>query len=197
MREVWPVQLRFCWSKMRSKMKNELSIMVDNEASRENVTRFLGTRNYSVTKRSQGSEYLLFAHREGGASTPMQSDVSGSESISCIKPKTFIMVAGDRLGTGDDELGKKLMISFIKTIKEMEGDLWRLVFVNSGVKLTIDSSPVLAELQAYEQAGLTILVCGACLTHFGLIEAKKVGQTTNMLDIVTAMQLAGKVINIG
>lgn len=107
------------------------------------------------------------------------------------------MVAGDRLGSGDDELGKKLMISFIKTIKEMEGDLWRLVFVNSGVKLTIDSSPVLAELQAYEQTGLAILVCGTCLAHFGLIEAKKVGQTTNMLDIVTAMQLAEKVINIG
>lgn len=176
---------------------NELSIMVDNEASRENVTRFLGTRNYSVTKSSRGSDFLLVAHREGGGSTPMASDVSGTDSISCVKPKTFIMVAGDRLGSGDDELGKKLMISFIKTIKEMEGDLWRLVFVNSGVKLTIDSSPVLAELLAYEQAGLTILVCGTCLTHFGLIEAKKVGQTTNMLDIVTAMQLAEKVINIG
>jgi formate dehydrogenase maturation protein FdhE len=68
------------------------------------------------------------------------------------------------------------------------------VFVNNGVKLTIDGSPVLSELQEYEQAGLRILVCGTCLTHFNLLEAKKVGETTNMLDIVTSMQLADSVI---
>jgi hypothetical protein len=39
-------------------------------------------------------------------------------------------------------------------------------------------------------------VCGTCLNHFNLIERKQVGETTNMLDIVTAMQLADKVINI-
>ena len=70
------------------------------------------------------------------------------------------------------------------------------VLVNNGVKLTIVDSPVLEDLAAYEKEGLTILVCGTCLTHFGLLEAKKVGLTTNMLDIVTAMQLADKVINI-
>lgn len=68
---------------------NELSIMVDNEASRENVTRFLGTRNYSVSKSSQGSDFLLFAHREGGGSAPMASDVSGTDSISGIKPQNL------------------------------------------------------------------------------------------------------------
>ena len=41
-----------------------------------------------------------------------------------------------------------------------------------------------------------IMVCGTCLDHFQLLDQKKVGQTTNMLDIVTAMQLADKVINI-
>lgn len=34
-------------------------------------------------------------------------------------------------------------------------------------------------------------------THFHLTGTKKVGSTTNMLDIVTATQLAGKVISIG
>ncbi len=80
--------------------------------------------------------------------------------------------------------------------KEMGDELWRLVLVNNGVKLTIDDLPVLEDLVAYENDGLIILVCGTCLTHFGLLEAKKVGETTNMLDIVTAMQLAHKVIDI-
>ena len=64
------------------------------------------------------------------------------------------------------------------------------------MKLTINSSDVLNDLKEFENKGLKILVCGTCLAHFNLLEAKKVGETTNMLDIVTAMQLADKVISI-
>jgi hypothetical protein len=39
-------------------------------------------------------------------------------------------------------------------------------------------------------------VCGTCLDHFDLLEKKQVGETTNMLDIVTALQLADKVVSI-
>jgi selenium metabolism protein YedF len=110
--------------------------------------------------------------------------------------KIMVMCATDRMGFGDDELGLKLMLSFLRTLKEMGPDLWRLVFVNNGVKLTIDGSEVLDDLKGYENGGLKILVCGTCLTHFNLLERKQVGETTNMLDIVTAMQLADKVITI-
>jgi hypothetical protein len=68
--------------------------------------------------------------------------------------------------------------------------------VNNGVKLAIDDSQVLPELKELEQGGLPILVCGTCLDHFDLLHRKQVGETTNMLDVVTAMQLADKVINI-
>jgi len=44
--------------------------------------------------------------------------------------------------------------------------------------------------------GVQILVCGACLTHYDLLHKKQVGETTNMLDIVTGMQLADSVITI-
>jgi len=66
----------------------------------------------------------------------------------------------------------------------------------AGVRLTIDGSAVLPDLQKYEEAGIRLLVCGTCLTHFDLMDRKQVGRTTNMLDIVTAMQLAEKVIVI-
>jgi hypothetical protein len=47
-----------------------------------------------------------------------------------------------------------------------------------------------------KRKALTILVCGTCLEHFDLLDRKQVGTTTNMLDIVTAMQLADKVISL-
>ena len=108
----------------------------------------------------------------------------------------MVVCTTDRMGFGDDELGLKLMVNFIRTLKEMGQDLWRLVFVNNGVKLTVDGSDVLQDLKEYQKNGLIILVCGTCLDHFKLLDDKKVGETTNMLDIVTAMQLADKVINI-
>jgi selenium metabolism protein YedF len=174
-----------------------VEVIVDNEAAKENVSRFLGAQQFSVTTAKERNDYKICAQRQGYImGTISKPDDSPQPKASDQKQKIVVLIATDRLGNGDDELGKKLIISFIKTIGEMGDELWRLVLVNNGVKLTIDDSPVLEELVAYENDGLTILVCGTCLTHFGLLEAKRVGETTNMLDIVTAMQLADKVINI-
>jgi len=110
--------------------------------------------------------------------------------------KTMVLITGECMGTGDDELGAKLMVNYIKNIGEMGSDLWRLVLVNGGVKLTIDGSSALETLQELEASGLTVLVCTTCLNHFNLLEKKKVGLATNMPDIVNAMQFAEKVITL-
>ena len=55
---------------------------------------------------------------------------------------------------------------------------------------------MLEDLKAYEAAGLNILVCDTCLDHFKLLQKKWVRETTNTLEIVTNMQLSGKVINL-
>ncbi len=78
----------------------------------------------------------------------------------------------------------------------MGDELWCLVFVNNGVRLTAIDSEVLADLKELDNSETHILVCGTCLNHFDLLDKKQVGETTNMLDIVTSMQLADKVINI-
>ena len=173
-----------------------VEVLVDNEAARENVSRFLGSQQFSVTAAMDGNHFKISARRIAGTPGSIQEPEIICQAAAEQKQKIMVLMATDRLGFGDDELGKKLVISFIKTLKEMGEELWRLVLVNNGVKLTIGTSPVLEDLTGYEKEGLTILVCGTCLTHFGLLEAKKVGETTNMLDIVTAMQLADKVISI-
>ena len=110
--------------------------------------------------------------------------------------KIMVMVTSDRLGHGDDGLGTGLLLNFLKTLKEMGPDLWRLVLVNNGVKLTTAGAEALPVLQELAASGVAILVCGTCLNHFNLLEKKQVGETTNMLDIVTGMQLADSVINV-
>jgi selenium metabolism protein YedF len=110
--------------------------------------------------------------------------------------KTLVLLAADSLGKGDHELGRKIVINFIRTMKEMGDDLWRLVLLNSGVKLAVEGSEALPQLQALAGEGLGILVCGPCLKTFNLLEKKQVGELTSMIDIVTSMQIADKVISL-
>jgi selenium metabolism protein YedF len=169
-----------------------VKVIVDNAASQQNVQRFLESQGFQATMKRQGPDYTVI----GTCGSEPGEHAQAAPVPEVDARKIMVMCATDRMGFGDDELGLKLMVNFLRTLKEMGPDLWRLVFVNNGVKLTIDGSEVLADLKAYEAAGLKILVCGTCLTHFKLLERKQVGETTNMLDIVTAAQLADKVISI-
>ena len=169
-----------------------LTVIIDNEAAQQNVKRFLETEGFRTETARQGNDFRVTGTRLTNSS--LHTDPPAETQIR--EKRILILCATDRIGYGDDELGIKLMVNFLRTLNEMGEDLWRLIFVNNGVKLTIDDSEVLQDLKAYEDRGLKILVCGTCLNHFSLLERKQVGQTTNMLDIVTAMQLADQVINI-
>jgi selenium metabolism protein YedF len=166
-------------------------VLVDNEAARENVSRFLERSGYQVQVAAQGADLAVTGTRlqespgRGAADTWEEAHLR----------KILVLVGTDRLGTGDDDLGRKLIVNFLGTLKEMGRELWCLVLLNAGVKLTVAGSEVLASLQEMEKDGVMVLVCGTCLNHFQLLEQKKVGETTNMLDIVSHMQLADQVIS--
>ena len=177
---------------LQEERPGDVRVVVDNAAAQQNVQRFLESQGFETKLAKEGDDFVVDGSGDAQAACRPQSvpELSGDQK------KVMVMCATDRIGFGDNALGIKLMINFLRTLKEMEGELWRLVFVNNGVKLTIDDSEVVADLQKYENQGIKILVCGTCLTHFDLLERKQVGETTNMLDIVTAMQNADKVISL-
>ncbi len=176
---------------------DQLTVVVDNAAAQQNVQRFLESRGFRTQLGRHELDYLVIGMGDSASSAkatvPVEQPVADPQAGA---KKIMVLCATDRMGVGDDQLGRKLMVNFLRTLNEMGAELWRLVFVNNGVKLTIDGSEVLEDLQNYEKQGIQILVCGTCLNHFNLLERKQVGETTNMLDIVTAMQLADKVISI-
>ena len=167
----------------------EITVQVDNLAAARNVERFLGTQGFQVSVQEADPEFKVFGQRpEGGAcETTLEDSVERRQKI-------LIMVTQAVMGRGDDELGTLLMLNFLRTLKEMGSSLWRLVFVNAGVKLTIEGAESLPVLKELEGQGVSIWVCGTCLNHFDLLEKKQCGETTNMLDIVTSLQVADKVI---
>lgn len=171
---------------------DEFTVIVDNEAAKQNVSRFLDSQGFDVIVDQTGNDFKVSGSKKEGK----EYQVCSIEDPAHETQKIMVMVTTDCLGRGDDELGSKLMGGFLKTLKEMGDDLWRLVFLNNGVKLAVEGSTVLSPLKDLKGQGVPILVCGTCLNHFNLIDKIQVGEITNMLDIVTSMQVADKVITI-
>ncbi len=169
----------------------QLTVLVDNPAAQENVSRFLQRAGFEVRVEENQGTFAVSGSR--GAAETCQIMVPEARET---PHKILVLMGSDTLGRGDNFLGSKLMGNFISTLKEMGPELWCVVLLNSGVKLAVSGSEVLPGLLSLEHSGVRILVCGTCLNHFELLEAKQAGETTNMLDIITAMQLADKVITL-
>ena len=170
-----------------------LEVLVDNEPARENVRRFFEGRGFSVATSQEGPDCWRISATAGDAATaPQQAEQAAPAAEG--NSRTLVLITTETIGRGDDVLGGKLMGNFLATLPELGARLWRIVLINGGVKLASCPGPALDALKKLEAEGVSVLVCGTCLAHFGLLEAKAVGDTSNMLDIVTSLDLAGKVI---
>lgn len=164
-----------------------LLVKVDNLAARENVLRYLGNNSYTCACEEQEGIFLIRATRAGTAAAAPEA---GGDDTGA---RTLVLITTPTLGRGDDTLGQRLMETFLGTLPEMR-NLWRVVLLNGGVRLSATPGPALEALKKLAANGVSILVCGTCLAHYGLTEAREVGETSNMLDIVSSLDLAEKVI---
>lgn len=176
----------------------DVEVLVDNAPASENVSRLLAKSGYApqVEKREE-KLWAVTAHRAGISCAAAEEVIASAGNDDQEKPcRTLIFLSSDTVGSGSDELGGRLMANFLATLPEMGTNLWRIVMVNGGVRLASTPGPCLEALKKLEQSGVSLLVCGTCLDYYHLLEEKQVGETTNMLDIVTSLDLADKVIRV-
>ena len=108
--------------------------------------------------------------------------------------KTVVYINNETIGRGSDELGAILMRSFLYTSKDQEKKLWRIIFINSGVKLVTEGSPYIDVLNEIINTGTEILSCGTCLDYFKLKDKVRAGKVSNMTEIVSSLSEATKVV---
>jgi selenium metabolism protein YedF len=197
-----------CREALSQQHPERLIVTVDNEPAKENVKRFLQSQRYevrSVDPGKAGFEIVAEPARADPGSAPPeeteacavmpQSEIEAAGTAQA-EDRQLVFITANVIGHGNDELGTKLMQNFLATLPEMGPSLWRIILINGGVRLAIQGSSALEPLQRLKDAGVSILVCGTCLEYFQLLEAKAIGETTNMLDVVTSLQLASKVIKV-
>lgn len=110
---------------------------------------------------------------------------------------TVVFVAGDVLGSGDEELGRALMLSALKTLPRLPGAApSHVLFMNAGVHLCCRGSAVLGDLEELAEAGTELLCCGTCLDWFEVTDMLRVGRVSNMAEILEAMHTAARVMRL-
>ena len=168
---------------------SSFSIDLDSEASKDNVRRFAEGRGAQVTfqERADGSTRLTIK-------TPLETETRGRGDAE--KKPPVVLITAETIGKGDDKLGRILMEGFINTLLEQDRFPDQILFMNSGVKLTVQGSVVLDTLQKLTDRGCEILVCGTCLEFFSLMEKVSVGTVSNMFDIQGALLKTVSVITI-
>ena len=168
---------------LESKHVDQIEIVIDNPVSCENVRRFLGSRGYATTVLQEGGLYRV----EG-----VLEEISVQDEK--VRKKTLVYIDGETMGRGSEELGKILMRSFLNTLKELEIRPWRVIFLNSGVKLAATGSEYIDVLKDVENLGIEIISCGTCLDYFHLKEKIEVGRISNMFEIMSSFNEATNVI---
>lgn len=182
-----------CRQTLEKEKPSSLRVLVDHAAASENVSRFLARNGYAVEARQEHDAlWAVSATACGCRITEPKPDTSTSAALT--SGKTVVLITTETLGHGDDTLGARLMDNFLATLPELGDSLWRVILLNGGVRLAATPGKALDSLKALEAGGTTILVCGTCLDFYHLLEARQAGQTTNMLDVVSSLALADKVI---
>lgn len=170
-----------------------IEVLVDNEIAVQNVSKMAASSGGKVTSEKKGEkEFRIVIEMEGA---PAQS--AGEEEVACIpdsRGNMVVVVASDRMGEGNDALGKVLIKGFIFAVTQLETLPKTMLFYNGGATLTCEGSDSLEDLKSLEAQGVEIMTCGTCLDYYGLKEKLAVGSVTNMYSIVETMAGAAKII---
>lgn len=109
---------------------------------------------------------------------------------------TVLVLNSDRMGPGDEVLGEKLMGSFLRKLWSMENRPGRILFYNSAVRLLAEGSTVLDALDGLFAAGVDLVACGTCVTHFDLKDKLAVGRISDMTEIAAILMESDRVITL-
>ncbi len=168
-----------------------LEVLVGDQAGRDNVSRLATKMGYQSAAEQDGTCFLLTLTPAEGKEEATQTE---TVPMTAATGKTVIYCGSDRMGDGDDEFGRVLMINFLTTLLEMEPRPDIILFVNSGIDLTTKGSAVLDALKTLESRGVDIASCGLCLDFYQKKEQLQVGRVTNMYEIVEVQCQAARVV---
>ena len=160
-----------------------VEVSVDNITSKENVEKMAKEMGHTFVTREEGNVFVITITKSG----EKQENSSKEENI-------VISIGSDKMGEGEDELGKILIKGFIYALTEAETLPKTVLLYNKGVLLASTIEDTVKDLKVLEERGVEILSCGTCANFYHVQDQIKVGTLTNMYTILERQMKATKVI---
>ena len=160
-----------------------VEVSVDNVTSKENVEKMAKEMGHTFETREEGKVFIITITKAG----EKQENSSEEENI-------VISIGSDKMGEGEDELGKILIKGFIYALTEAETLPKTVLLYNKGVLLASTFEDTVKDLKVLEERGVEILSCGTCANFYHVQDQIKVGTLTNMYTILERQMKAAKVI---
>lgn len=173
-----------------------VEVSVDNEIAVQNLLKMAKQKEYEAEfEKKSNTEYIVTINVNGGEVSDAKPVAKTNAKSDEIKLKeTIVVIDSDKMGDGDEEFSKTLLKGFIYALSSQDIPPAKILFYNTGVRITTEGSASIEDLKVLEKAGAKIYSCGACLNNYGLSEKLLVGEVTNMYDIVSYLMEADLVI---
>jgi selenium metabolism protein YedF len=170
-------------------------LLTDNQTSFDNLNRFLkDNKADSRVSESEGVWTLTITRSEGELAQNKPEDYCNPAISHFEKGNFVVVISSEKMGEGDDQLGRLLISNFIKALKDLDKLPQKIVFYNSGVKLATKTSPVIEHLRDLEKMGVELMLCSTCVSHYALESETGAGILSNMFTIAGVMTSAGTII---
>jgi selenium metabolism protein YedF len=166
--------------------EGEATVIVDNVVARNNVSKFAESNGFSYEISKENELYHIKIKK---------GLINMKDASSKLKHFT-ILISSNTLGSGDDKLGTALMKSYLFALSESTSLPTDMLFINGGVKLTVEDSECLESINKLQDKGVNIASCGTCLDFYSLKEKLAIGEITNMYTIVDKMNTADMTIKL-
>ena len=173
-----------------------VEVSVDNEIAVQNLLKMAKQKEYEAEfEKKSNTEYIVTINVNGGEASDAKPVTKATVNSDEIKLKeTIVVIDSDKMGEGDEEFSKTLLKGFIYALSSQDIPPAKIIFYNSGVRMTTEGSASIEDLKVLENAGAKIYSCGACLNNYGLTEKLLVGEATNMYNIVEYLLAADLVV---
>ena len=167
-----------------------LEVLVDNEVAVQNLSKLAASCNLLVHAEKTAEGQFTVTMEVSAPVQPAGETVCAPDA----RGDLVVAVGSNRMGDGDEALGKTLMKGFLYAVSQLPTLPKTMLFYNTGAYLTCAGSDSLEDLKFMEAQGVEIRTCGTCLDYYKRKETLAVGSVTNMYAIVETLAAAGKVI---
>lgn len=168
-----------------------LEVLVDNEIAVQNLAKLATSMGFKSSSKTQGDNFTVSIEK---TSTPSLNQAAND--VIMADARQTVLIKSCFLGVGDEALGNTLMKAFIFTLTQSNPLPKKVMFLNSGVKLTTENEETIKNLQVLENEGTEIVSCGTCLDFYNLKDKLKVGSVGNMYDIVDSLNQTSNKLSI-